>query len=76
MRAKPLMLFGEAGAYDGLVVQGVERLRALDAFGCVREDILPPYLLLYASGERSVHLLSIRHHRQLSFDFSGLWNDV
>jgi plasmid stabilization system protein ParE len=33
------------------------------------------YLLLYAAVEANttVHLLSIRHHRQLSFDFSKLW---
>lgn len=33
------------------------------------------YLLLYAAVEANttVYLLSIRHHRQLSFDFSKLW---
>lgn len=33
------------------------------------------YLILYAvdSHQSTVHLLSIRHHRQLSFDFAGLW---
>lgn len=33
------------------------------------------YLMLYAAMEANatVYLLSIRHHRQLSFDFAGLW---
>ena len=33
------------------------------------------YLILYAEQKKSatVHLLSIRHHRHLSFDFARLW---
>ena len=33
------------------------------------------YLLLYTANEAdaTVYLLSIRHHRQLSFDFAKLW---
>lgn len=33
------------------------------------------YLILYAEEKKdaTVHLLSIRHHRQLSFDFARLW---
>jgi plasmid stabilization system protein ParE len=31
------------------------------------------YLMLYSVIGEVVYLLSIRHHRQLSFDFSGLW---
>jgi plasmid stabilization system protein ParE len=33
------------------------------------------YLILYAEGKESatVHLLSICHHRQLSFDFARMW---
>lgn len=33
------------------------------------------YLMLYAASEAdaTVYLLSIRHHRQLSFDFAKLW---
>jgi plasmid stabilization system protein ParE len=33
------------------------------------------YLILYTEEQRNgtVHLLSIRHHRQLSFDFARLW---
>ncbi|WP_267119527.1 hypothetical protein [Xanthomonas sacchari] len=34
------------------------------------------YLMLYTAVEASatVYLLSIRHYRQLSFDFAGLWD--
>ena len=33
------------------------------------------YLILYAEAQEgaTVYLLSIRHHRQLSFDFASLW---
>ncbi|MCB4788560.1 type II toxin-antitoxin system RelE/ParE family toxin [Delftia sp. Lp-1] len=31
------------------------------------------YLMLYSVMNKVMYLLSIRHHRQLSFDFSGLW---
>ena len=40
----------------------------------LREYVLRDYLLLYALIEgATVYLLSIRHHRQLSFDFEGHW---
>ena len=57
-------------------VQSRDRLRTLVGSGSLREYIQPPYLLLYATAGRLVHLLAIRHHRQLSFDFAGLWDDV
>ena len=31
------------------------------------------YLILYTATDTTVFLLSIRHHRQLSFDFARLW---
>ncbi len=45
----------------------------------LREYLHGDYLMLYAvvdastKGKSSVYLLSIRHHRQLSFDFAKLW---
>jgi plasmid stabilization system protein ParE len=55
----------------------VEKLRKqLDGLGRssdIREYVLSHYLVLYAITETTVHLLSIRHHRQLSFDFEDLW---
>lgn len=41
----------------------------------LREYLHGDYLILYAAVERkaTAYLLSIRHHRQLSFDFSRHW---
>ena len=45
----------------------------------IREYLSGDYVLLYSvrpdTGRRGlvVHLLTIRHHRQLSFDFEGFW---
>lgn len=40
----------------------------------IREYVLQHYLVLYACAGTVVYLLSIRHHRQLSFDFEHLWS--
>lgn len=53
----------------------MERLKAVDPGGELREYVMADYLLLYARLGSTVHLLSIRHHRQLSFDFARLWPD-
>lgn len=49
-------------------------LSKLDALGAaphnLHEYVMKDYLVLYAQIGNSVHLLSIRHHRQLSFDFA------
>jgi plasmid stabilization system protein ParE len=39
----------------------------------VRQLVEGDYIVLYALRGQSVDLLSIRHHRQLSFDFFGHW---
>ena len=43
--------------------------------GALREYLHGDYLVLYAAIDvnATVSLLSIRHHRQLSFDFARLW---
>jgi len=46
----------------------IEALSTLDATGSVREYVLAHYLILYARLPETVHLLAIRHHRQLDFD--------
>lgn len=55
----------------------VEKLRTqLDGLGSssdIREYVLSHYLVLYAVTETTIYLLSIKHHRQLSFDFQDLW---
>jgi len=37
----------------------------------IREYLFDQYLILYALGGQQLHLLAIKHHRQLSFDLSG-----
>ncbi len=58
-------------------ISRVEKLRThLDVLcsnSDIREYVLSHYLVLYAATETTVYLLSIRHHRQLSFDFEDLW---
>ena len=45
------------------------------AANALREYLHGDYLMLYSvvDANATVYLLSIRHHRQLSFDFAGLW---
>lgn len=39
----------------------------------LREYVMDHYLVLYVQIHKNIHLLSIRHHRQLSFDFEAHW---
>ena len=51
-----------------------ERLVELAGPGTdVRQLVEGDYIILYAVRRSSVFLLSIKHHRQLSFDLSGHW---
>lgn len=59
----------------GKGLDGLKRkLRAIGTDGEVREYVMSHYLLLYARVGKIIYLLSIRHHRQLSFDFQTLWS--
>jgi plasmid stabilization system protein ParE len=57
--------------------EALAQLAALPAGAAqaLREYLHGDYLMLYTASETSamVTLLSIRHHRQLSFDFAKLW---
>ncbi len=57
--------------------EAMAQLAALPAGAAdaLREYLHGDYLVLYANAEANatVYLLSIRHHRQLSFDFGRLW---
>ena len=57
--------------------EALAQLAALPAGAAdrLREYLHGDYLILYtvAAPGRVVYLLSIRHHRELSFQFSGLW---
>ena len=39
----------------------------------LREYVMSHYLVLYVQVDDTLFLLSIKHHRQLSFDFEGHW---
>jgi len=49
-----------------------ERLRAGDD---LREFIADDYLILYLVRAKQIVFLSIRHHRQLTFDLKRFWRD-
>ena len=61
--------------------QPPQSVEALDQFGrlprqaadALREYLTGDYLILYSVAGSTITLLSIRHHRQLSFDFGKLW---
>lgn len=60
-------------------VRSVETTNNLDRLvktlgdGELREYLISSYLILYARYDAVIYLLSIKHHRQLSFDFEHLW---
>lgn len=70
-------LFLERPVHSVEVANGIERLTrqlgALAKDGELREYVMAHHLLLYARLKGTVYLLSIRHQRQLSFDFQALW---
>ena len=59
--------------------QSIEATGRLDAIrkklgaGELREYVAGDYLILYAVVAETIHLLSVKHHRQLSFDLAALW---
>jgi plasmid stabilization system protein ParE len=50
-----------------------KRLDIIVPDGELREYLFADYLVLYASCGSTIYLLSIKHHRQLSFDLQSLW---
>ena len=63
--------FFNRGAGSVEAHQKTGRLAAKIGDGELREYLSGDYLLLYAMMGRTVYLLSIKHHRQLSFDVEG-----
>jgi hypothetical protein len=63
-------------------VCSVEMVKALDLLnkklgeGEVREYLFDDCLVLYTRLENIIYLLSIKHHRQLSFDFQSIWPTI
>jgi hypothetical protein len=55
-------------------VEGLRRkLKRIGEGGELREYVMSHYLVLYARFDTTLYLLSIKHHRQLSFDFDSRW---
>lgn len=71
-------LFLERPARSVEATNGIARLTAqlgsMATDGELREYVMTHDLLLYARIKDTVYLLSIRHQRQLSFDYEALWN--
>jgi plasmid stabilization system protein ParE len=67
----PVLLDQAAGSIESVRAQEALRKKAGDAE--LRQYVLPGYLILYAVTGDAIYLLSIRHHRQLSFDLDALW---
>jgi hypothetical protein len=55
------------------VANAIRALQAKLQNGALREYLLSDYLVLYARYDEAIYLLSIKHYRQLSFDFAGHW---
>ena len=70
-------LFFERPTRSGEASNGVDRLKrklkTIAKDGEIREYVMSHYLVLYARINTTIYLLSIRHQRQLSFDFESLW---
>lgn len=52
-----------------------EKLAQMEGDKDVRQYHTQDYLILYAIINEVIYLLSIKHHKQLSFDFNRLWVD-
>lgn len=63
---------GSVEASNG-VARLTGQLNAIGEGSQLREYLTSHYLLLYVTSGSKVYLLSIRHHRQLSFDLEGHW---
>ena len=63
----------ERRAHSVEVATAQAKLRARLGKGELREYVLKTTLVLYVRFDATVHLLAIKHHRQLSFDFDHLW---
>ena len=61
----------QAGSVEGEFALSALRPRLGSAV--LREYLTGDYLILYAEQDEVVHLLSIKHHRQLSFDLETHW---
>ena len=65
---------GSAEATNALAVLQAKLAAVVGGSGSsLREYVMAHYLVLYVQAGDTLYLLSIKHHRQLSFDFEGHW---
>lgn len=55
------------------VLRAQKRLVKKLGTSAIREYLTGDYLILYLDDGSTITLLSIRHHRQLSYDLEGIW---
>lgn len=65
------LLDRSAGSVEALRAQ--KRLIKKLGTRTLREYLVGDYLILYLDDGTTIVLLSIRHHRQLSYDLEGIW---
>jgi hypothetical protein len=66
-------LFLERAVCSVEVANTLAQLQSRLGDGELREYLFADYLVPYAQFGEVIHLLSIKHHRQLSFNFESLW---
>jgi len=66
------LLARRPGSLEGRAI-GAALRRRMGTSASLRQYIAQDYLLLYARLDGQVVLLSIKHHRQLSYDLRGHW---
>lgn len=64
---------GSVEATNALTALRAKLQTLLADTNALREYVMDHYLVLYVQTEGTVYLLSIKHHRQVSFDFESHW---
>lgn len=67
-------MFMQRPAKSVEVSNGLKALQKKLKDGALHEYFISDYLMLYARYDEVIYLLSIKHHRQLSFDFNAMWS--
>ncbi len=64
---------GSVEATNALAALRVKLAALIADPDALREYVMDNYLVLYALIDENIYLLSIKHHRQLSFNFEAHW---
>ena len=64
-----------ASSREASELESALRMR-LGSQTALHELIRGDYLILYARRDNDIYLLTIKHHRQLSFDFPESWDET